>query len=107
MSRQNVAYYVALHGQSGFMPDHVSGPDEFETRRDLVQWIDSELDLAEFSARARRQIDLRRLWTHIQTHGSSGGASFVIHDTDPARRGQIIEFRAMSKGEFDAMDKES
>lgn len=100
MSDQRPAFYVALHGMPGFMPDHVSGPYRFDRRVDLTRWVTDELRASDFSDRSRRQVDLVRVWRWIQSNDSSGKCSFVIAATDPSQRGRIVEFRAMTAAEF-------
>jgi hypothetical protein len=108
MPNAKTAYFVALHGQAACLPDYVSPPQEFTRRRDWIQWIDSELSLAGFSERSRRQVNLQSLWKWIQARGGTvAQCSFVINATDPSQRGQIIEFRAMTRDEFETMEKES
>lgn len=108
MPNQCPAYFAAFHGQAGCLPDYTSGPCEFRTRRDLVQWVNAELDAAGYSQRARRQVDLVTLWKWIQRRGGTiGQTSFCISATDPSQRGHIIEFRGMTREEFNTMEKES
>ena len=76
---QTSALFVAYVGAAGYMPDSSFGPYVCATRRELVETVDSVLRHLDCSQRARRQVDLVRVWREIQARGN-GRAGFVIDD---------------------------
>lgn len=100
------AYYVAFFGMPGCLSDSHIGPIECHNRRDLVEFVNDALREYDYSGRARRQVNLRMAWRHVQKRGCDSLASFVVENTQPGALDRI-EFRALSRDEFDAMEKES
>ena len=96
---QKIAYYVALVGDLGYMPDSHIGPIACHTRRELVEFVNDCLEYAHFSQRTRRQVSLPFVWRYIQKYKSCPKASFTLESVVAGHSG-IIEFRGMSESEF-------
>jgi hypothetical protein len=97
-----IARYSVTFGLRGcYMPDSVSGPLEFATRRDLLAFVRSELEFYDLPKTAIRQVRARRLWAHIARHGSSC-AHFAIHHGANA-----LEFHGLTEAEAEAMGAEA
>ena len=76
------------------MPDNVSGPYEFATRKHLAQAIRAELEYQDWPASLFREVKIRDLWRFIQRHGSSS-AHFSI-----SYRAHEIAFHGLTEEEF-------
>lgn len=93
---QRPALYVAHVGQAGYLPDSTQGPFQCDTRRELVATVDSVLDSLDIAGRARRAVNLARVWREIQTRGN-GRAGFIIED---ATSGARVRFHNLTPGEL-------
>ena len=96
-----IARYTVTFGLSGcYMPDSVSGPLEFTTRKELAEFIRSELQVYDLPASLFRQVRMRNLWTFIKRHGSSS-AHFALHHGANA-----LEFHGLTEDEFNEQSGE-
>jgi hypothetical protein len=99
---QKIALYTVSNGLAGcYMPDYVSGPINFTTRKKLAAYIRSELERMEFPASLFGEVNIRKLWSFIQRNGSSVAHFSLQH------KGQEIAFHGMTQAEFDAAEKEN
>lgn len=90
-----VAHYAVTFGLSGcYMPDSHDGAHEFTTRRDLADFIRSELDMYEMPASLFREVGLRRLWSFITRHGSSSAHFHLSHGPNS------LSFHGLTEAEF-------
>lgn len=96
-----IARYNVTFGLSGcYMPDSVSGPMEFTTRKALAEFIRDELRNYELPASLFRQVRMRNLWSFIKRHGSST-AHFALHHGANA-----LEFHGLTEDEFNEQNAE-
>lgn len=81
------------------------GPDVWalHTRAELVAMVDSYLEQVGFSQRARRQVDLKRLWRKIQFARSASCAHFTIESTLTGDR-RALSFEGLTLAEYEAAD---
>lgn len=99
---REIARYSVTFGLAGcYMPDSVSGPYAFATRKELADFIRYELGFYDMPKSAFGQVRIRNLWDHIARHGSSV-AHFSIHHGANA-----LEFHGLTEDEFDAMEAEN
>lgn len=98
---RRTAQYTVTYGLAGcYMPDSVIGPLEFATRRELADFIRSELEFFDMPASLFRDVNIRKLWGMIQTFGSS-----VMHFS--LRHGaNELAFHGLTQAEFDAGEEE-
>lgn len=97
-----IARYSVTFGLSGcYMPDSVNGPVEFTTRREMADYIRSELAVYDLPARLFREVKIRRLWSFIKRHGSST-AHFALHHGAHA-----LEFHGLTEDEAREMEAEN
>lgn len=92
---QRIGYFQIMVGMPGYLPN----AHEFrawESRREMVQDIESLLDDYGFSQRARRRVNMVRAWRAIQEGRQ------IVHFTLPGGMGQpcIMEFRQIDAEEF-------
>lgn len=98
---QPVARYSITYGLRGcYMPGSQMGPYEFTTRKELADYIRTELTSFDMPARLFREVNLRRLWGFIKRHGSSQ-AHFALHHGHNA-----LEFHGLTEEEFNQMSEE-
>jgi hypothetical protein len=96
---KNVARYRVSYGLSGcYMPDSVSGPVEFDTRKTLADFIRSEIETYEMPAKLFREVKLRKLWSFIARNGSSV-AHFSLH-----HGANVLHFEGLTEAEFQAAE---
>lgn len=96
---KHAARYSVTSGLAGlYMPDNYSGPFCASTRRELMDWIRSELDMAGFPKSSIRQVKARRLWSFIKRHGSST-AHFAIYHGD-----REVAFHGLTEDEFNEFE---
>jgi len=76
------------------MPDSVSGPVEFATRREFAEYIRSELDFYEMPASLFREVKLRKLWAFIRRNGASVAHFSLDH------KGYSLSFEGLTEEEF-------
>lgn len=91
-----VARYAITYGLQGcYMPDSHEGAYEFTTRRELAQFIRSELQVFGLPASLFREVRIARLWSFIKRHGSSTAHFHLAH-------GQcVLSFEGLTEEEFD------
>lgn len=100
---QTPALYVAHIGGAGYMPDSSQGPFVCPSRRELVATVDSILDSLEIAGRARRAVNLARVWREIQTRGN-GRAGFIIQDATSRTRVHFHNLTPAELAEWEADD---
>lgn len=105
MPNAKPVYVVAMYGLPGCLADSFVGPVEFRKRSEFVQFVNSTLRDYDYSDRARRQVNLMRFWC-AQQNGARYPDSFIIENTQPGAMDRI-EFRALSREEFETMEQES
>lgn len=97
-----VARYSVSYGLAGcYMPDTVSAPLTFSTRRELAAFIRDELEAYGMPASLIREVRLRRLWSFIKQWGSSVAHFSLEH------RGYALAFHGLTEDEAAAMDGEA
>lgn len=82
------------------MPDSVSGPYVFTRRKDLADFIKSELELFDMPKSLFREVSISRLWSHITRHGASVAHFSLDH------KGYSLSFHGLTEDEANAMDQE-
>lgn len=98
---RRTAQYTVTYGLSGcYMPDSVSGPMEFTTRRELADFIRSELEVYDMPASLFRDVNIRRLWSHIARSGSSVAHFSLRHGANE------LAFHGITNAEFEAAQEE-
>lgn len=98
---KGIARYTVTNGLEGcYMPDSVSSPVEFRTRRDLVNDIRDEIELLGWPKSAIKQVKINRLWAHIKRWGSSS-AHFSI-----TRDGYELAYHGLTDAEYHAATKD-
>lgn len=103
---QATAFYSIQWASAGCMPDNESDLIECRTRGDLVAAVNDAIDRFGMSGRARRQVDLVRVWRHIQTQGTAARAGFCIGDMNPGSL-YILTFAGLSRAEWDELTRET
>lgn len=99
---KHVARYAVTSGLAGcYMPDNHGGPIVAETRRELMDSIRCEIEMADFPKCAIRQVRARNLWRHIARHGSSVAHFSIQHG------GREIAFHGLTESEAIEMEKEN
>lgn len=94
-----VARYSVSYGLAGcYMPDTVSGPLTFSTRRELAAFIRDELAAYDMPASLIREVRLRRLWGFVKQRGASVAHFSLEH------RGYSLAFHGLTEGEAAAME---
>ena len=69
MSTPTVARYAVTFGLAGlYMPDSHSGCHEFNTRRELAEFIRGELEMYDLPKSLFRDAHVHRLWRFIKRH---------------------------------------
>jgi hypothetical protein len=101
MSNKHSARYCVTYGLSGcYMPDSNSGPLEFSTRKEFAAYIRHELEFYDMPARLFTEVNIRRLWSAIQRHGSSVMHFSLDHG------GNTLGFHGLTEAEFLAEQEE-
>jgi hypothetical protein len=91
---RNVARYSVTFGLAGcYMPDSVSPPMEYATRKELAEAIKYEIEFFDLPKSAIRQVKLRDLWAHIKRHGSSSAHFAIYHGAN------ALEFHGLTEAE--------
>lgn len=74
------ARYAVTYGLSGlYMPDSHLGVHEFHTRRELADFIRSEIETFEFPKKTFGQARIEKRWRFIQRNGSSVAHFSIQH----------------------------
>lgn len=94
MTKQIARYAVTFGLRGCYMPDSHDGAHEFTTRKELADFIRSELDMYEMPACLFGDVNIRRLWGFIKRHGSST-AHFALH-----HGGNALEFHGLTEAEY-------
>ena len=95
MSTPTVARYAVTFGLAGlYMPDTHSGCHEFNTRRELAQFIRGELEMYDLPKSLFRDAHIRRLWRFIRRWGSSS-AHFTLYHGD-----HELAFHGLTEAEY-------
>jgi hypothetical protein len=104
---QKLARYSVTNGLVGcYMPDGNHGPISFATRKEMADYIRSELEQTFPNASGRqlralfREADIRKVWGFIQRNGSSVAHFSLQLD------GYELAFHGLTEAEFDAAEKE-
>lgn len=98
---RNPARYAVTYGLSGcYMPDSHLGAFEFNSRRDLAQFIRDELAAHDMPAALFRDAKIRRLWGLIRHNGSSVAHFSLQHGA------YELAFHGLTESEFNEMTAE-
>lgn len=98
---KQIARYAVTFGLSGcYMPDSHGGAHEFTTRRELADFIRSELEMYDLPASLFREVNIRRLWRFIAKYGSST-AHFALHHGANA-----LEFHGLTEDEYNQQNRD-
>lgn len=90
-----IARYAVTFGLRGcYMPDSHDGAHEFTTRKELADFIRSELEMYDMPASLFREVRINNLWHHIKRHGSSS-AHFALH-----HEANALEFHGLTEDEY-------
>jgi hypothetical protein len=100
MSKRFARYAVTFGLRGCYMPDSHDGAHIFTTRKELADFIRSELEMYDMPASLFREVRLRRLWGFITRHGSST-AHFALHHGANA-----LEFHGLTEAEYDEQTRE-
>lgn len=98
MARHPARYSVSFGLAGCYMPDSVSGPHTFDTRRELAAFIRGELEAFEMPKGLFRAADIRRLWPFIQRHGASVSHFNLHHGAN------VLAFQGLTEAEAAAME---
>lgn len=97
-----IARYSVTFGLRGcYMPDSASGPYTFTTRRDLAEFIRSEVEFYDLPKASIRQVPLRALWAQIKRHGSSCAHFGIYHGQN------ALEFHGLTEAEAEEMERDA
>src|SRR3546814_135255 len=98
---QVIARYATSSGLAGcYMPDSQGGPYEFTTRRELANYIRQEIEYMDWLASMFAQVGIRRLWSAIQSAGSSSSYHFSLQ-----HNGYELAFHGLTKEEAIVMEE--
>lgn len=97
-----IARYSVSTGLAGcYMPNSVSCPMAFSTRRELAEAIRYEIAAQDFPKSTFAQVNIQRLWALIRHAKSSSSYHFSIE-----HKGFEIAFHGLTVEEFEQMEQE-
>lgn len=98
MTAKTFRYSISFGLAGCYMPDSVNGPYTGTTRRELADMIRDELAQADWPKSKLGDVKLKRLWAHIQKHGSSTAHFSIYHGAN------AITFNGLTADEASEME---
>ena len=96
-----IARYTITSGLAGcYMPDSISGPREYTSRKALADAIRYEIEFQDWPANLFREVRIRNLWAHIKRHGSSRAHFSIQHGAHE------IAFHGLTEEEYNEQSRE-
>ncbi len=90
------AFYKTGFGLTGcYLDDNQGGAREVNTRRELADWIRSELEVYDIPKVCFAQVNIRRLWSAIVRARGASSFTFYVH-----HKANVLTFYGLTEREY-------